>query len=69
MSKPIREKATKETILWEQARLKKEPFMINVETWSYVVEPKVSINGKIEEEKPKQKTKKYSSKKQRKSIK
>ena len=63
----IRERATKETILQEQKQLKKEPFMINAETWTYIVEPKINVNnGKIVEEKQKQKknkTKKYSHKK------
>lgn len=62
----IRERATRETILQEQARLKKEPFMIKAETWSYVVEPKINVNnGKVVEEKPKTKHKKSSSKKQK----
>ena len=64
------QRATRETIAEEQARLKKEPYMINAETWSYVVEPKININnGKIIEEKQKQKqknkTKKYSHKKRK----
>ena len=63
----IRERATRETILQEQARLKKEPFMIKAETWSYVVEDKKGL--KTTEEKPKPKTKpqhKKSSSKKRK---
>lgn len=62
------QRATRETIAEEQARLKKEPYMINVKTWSYVVEPKINVNnGKIVEEKQKQKnkTKKYSHKKRK----
>lgn len=62
----IRERATRETILQEQARLKKEPFMIKAETWSYVVEPKINVNnGKVVEEKPKTQRKKSSSKKRK----
>lgn len=61
-----RTKCTKQTILEEQAQLKKEPFMIKVETWSYVVEPKINVNnGKIVEEKPKPQHKKSSSKKRK----
>lgn len=57
----IRERATRQTILEEQARLKKEPFMIKAETWSYVVEDKKEKT----EEKPKSKRKKSSSKKRK----
>lgn len=57
-----RTKCTKQTILEEQARLKKEPFMIKVETWSYVVEDKKEVKT---EEKPKPKHKKSSSKKRK----
>ena len=35
-----KDRCTKETILEEQERLKKEPNIINVKTWSYVVEQK-----------------------------
>ena len=63
------QKCTKETIAEEQARLKKEPYTINVKTWSYIVEPKINVNnGKIVEEKQEQKknkTKKYSHKKRK----
>lgn len=58
-----RTKCTKQTILEEQARLKKEPFMIKAETWSYVVEDKKEVKT---EEKPKPKRNKKSSSKKRK---
>ena len=61
----IRERATRETILQEQARLKKEPFMIKAETWSYVVEDKKGLKATEEKPKPKTKHKKSSSKKQK----
>lgn len=63
------QRATRETIAEEQARLKKEPYMINVKTWTYVEESKINVNnGKIVEEKQKQKKnkiKKYSHKKRK----
>ena len=38
-----KDRATKETILEEQARLKKEPFMLDdVKNWTYIVKEKPS---------------------------
>lgn len=39
-----KDKATKETILEEQARLKKEPFMLDdVKNWTYIVKEEPTV--------------------------
>jgi hypothetical protein len=67
MKQTRKEKCTKETILEEQKRLKKEPYMINVNTWSYVV-----IEQKEEKKQDKKqdyKKKKSTHKKQNRNVK
>ena len=59
-------KCTKETILEEQKRLKKEPDIINVKTWSYVVEQK---EEKKHDKKQDYKKKKSTHKKQSRNVK
>lgn len=66
MKQTRKEKCTKETILEEQKRLKKEPFMINAKTWSYVVEQK---EEKKQDKKQDYKKKKSTHKKQNRNVK
>ena len=57
---------TKETILEEQKILKKEPNIIDVKTWSYIVEQK---EEKKQDKKQNYKKKKSTHKKQNRNVK
>lgn len=62
-----KQKATKQTIIEEQKRLKKEPDMIDVKSWSYyVVEQK---EEKKQDKKQDYKKKKSTHKKQNRNVK
>ena len=67
MKQTRKDRCTKETILEEQKRLKKEPDMIDVKSWSYyVVEQK---EEKKQDKKQDYKKKKSTHKKQSRNVK
>lgn len=66
MKQTRKDRCTKDTILEEQKRLKEEPNMIDVKTWSYVVEQK---EEKKQEKKQDYKKKKSTHKKRNRNVK